>query len=63
MQLMEHKKSLTLSVDDNGGGFDQTVSTGGLGLRNIKSRVEYLGGKIEIISDDSSTLFLIEIPI
>ncbi|MFA5419809.1 MAG: ATP-binding protein, partial [Bacteroidales bacterium] len=63
VQLMEHKKSLTLSVEDNGGGFDQTVSTDGLGLRNIKSRVEYLGGKIEIISDDSSTIFLIEIPI
>jgi signal transduction histidine kinase len=63
VQLINHEEGISLSVEDNGGGFDQSKTIDGMGLRNIKSRIEYLRGKMEIISDDDSTLFLIEIPI
>ncbi len=63
VQLINHEDVISLSVEDNGGGFDQSKTIDGMGLRNIKSRIEYLRGKMEIISDDNSTLFLIEIPI
>ena len=51
-----------MQVEDNGGGFNQKESTNGIGLKNIKTRIEYLGGKLNIESDDSQTQFMIEIP-
>ncbi|MCF8347643.1 MAG: hypothetical protein K9G61_02410 [Bacteroidales bacterium] len=62
VQLFELEKSINLSVEDNGQGFDPTIVNDGIGLRNIKTRIDYLGGKLEIISDEQTTLFIIEIP-
>ncbi|RLD84779.1 MAG: hypothetical protein DRJ10_00260 [Bacteroidetes bacterium] len=62
VQLLDHSNNLSLQVEDNGGGFNQKESTNGIGLKNIKTRIEYLGGKLNIESDDSQTQFMIEIP-
>jgi signal transduction histidine kinase len=62
VELIEQEHSINLSVEDNGQGFDQTKIKDGMGLRNIKTRTDYLGGKLEIISDSEMTLFIIEIP-
>ncbi len=62
IQLLEHDDYLSLSVEDNGSGFDQKDNTSGMGLKNIKTRVEYLGGQLSLESTDFTTLFMIEIP-
>ncbi len=41
---------LFLSIADDGVGFDQAAKTNGIGMKNIKSRVEFYSGELEIIS-------------
>lgn len=63
IQLLAHEDGLNLSVEDNGEGFNVNESKDGLGLQNIKHRVEYLGGKLIIDSKiGQGTLFMIEVP-
>jgi signal transduction histidine kinase len=63
IQLLSHEDGLNLSVEDNGKGFNVSESKDGLGLKNIKHRVEYLGGKLIIDSKiGQGTLFMIELP-
>ncbi len=51
IQLSRHNGSATLVVEDDGQGFDTSSSEGkGIGLQNIRSRVAWLGGGMEIIS-------------
>ncbi|MCX7999890.1 MAG: ATP-binding protein, partial [Leptospiraceae bacterium] len=49
------KSKIFIEVDDNGVGFDLTRKTNrkGLGLNNIKFRIEGLGGNFEIYSAPS----------
>jgi signal transduction histidine kinase len=64
IQLFGHADSVTLSVEDNGNGFDTTMSKDGLGLKNIKQRVEYLKGELIVDSRiGEGTIFMIEVPI
>jgi two-component system, NarL family, sensor kinase len=51
-QVMRHEQSLTITVEDNGKGFDPTNTQfiSGAGLRNIRSRVDYLKGQLDIQS-------------
>jgi PAS domain S-box-containing protein len=42
--------ALELEIKDDGVGFDTTKLRKGLGLTNIKNRVELFGGKVQIIS-------------
>ena len=52
LQLIRHEGELTLLVEDNGVGFDPAAlgPDAGIGLRNIESRVAYLGGVLELDS-------------
>ncbi len=51
IQLIKQDQLLSLSVDDNGLGFDANqFNENGLGLSNIKSRVKYLRGELDIDS-------------
>jgi signal transduction histidine kinase len=64
IQLFGHTDSVTLSVEDNGQGFDTSLSKDGLGLKNIKQRVEYLKGELIVDSRmGEGTIFMIEVPI
>jgi len=64
VQLINHDASLNLSVEDNGKGLPQHSTSDGLGLRNINHRILYLGGSIQIESEENAgTIFMIEIPI
>ena len=62
ISLWEEKtnQTITLLVEDNGTGFISNQSEG-IGLKNIRYRVEYLGGKILIDSNLKGTSIVIEI--
>lgn len=61
--LTTSKKFLTISVIDNGIGFDTSKTTEGIGMKNIKQRINTIKGKIEIISSDGNgTQVFIKIP-
>ena len=52
VQCSQNLNTFYLTVEDNGKGFNEDVvfNEGGMGINNIKNRVSYLGGKIEINS-------------
>jgi len=62
ISLWEEKnnQTITLLVEDNGIGFKPNLSEG-IGLKNIRYRVEYLNGKILIDSNTKGTSIVIEI--
>lgn len=62
VQLLDDNDVLNLSVEDNGKGFDTEKDYSGIGLKNIRQRVNYLGGTMAIDSvPGQGTAFLIEI--
>jgi len=55
IQLVRHQEELSISVEDNGIGFDveavsQRQGRQGMGLANLRSRVDALGGTLTIDS-------------
>ena len=50
VQLARTDNVLSLTVEDNGNGFnvDNARMTGGAGISSIQSRVDYLKGKLDI---------------
>ncbi len=65
VQLTHDVKTITLTVEDDGKGFDTHVldQAGGIGWKNIKSRVAFLKGAIHLRSESSGTSVLIEFPV
>jgi two-component system, NarL family, sensor kinase len=55
VQLMQDENMLTLTVEDNGKGFNinDLQNNKGAGISNVESRVAYLNGKLDIKSDDT----------
>jgi signal transduction histidine kinase len=66
VQVIRHKKSIVLMVEDDGTGFDpQEVSRegAGIGLTNVETRVRSLNGNFIVESEKGrGTLMSIEIP-
>ncbi|MEM9717391.1 MAG: cache domain-containing protein [Pseudomonadota bacterium] len=50
-----HKRGATLSIADNGTGFDLDQEKSGLGLRNMQERIEHLNGRVNIKSSKQGT--------
>jgi two-component system NarL family sensor kinase len=65
IQLVQHEEELVLMVEDNGIGFDiNSLKNPGIGIKNIRSRVEFLNGSVDIDSQPSKgTTITIEIPL
>lgn len=66
IQLTQDDHELKLDVEDDGLGFETTQidSVEGIGLKNIRSRVQYLNGQLQISSKEGGpTIFTIAIPI
>ncbi|MFX0556953.1 tetratricopeptide repeat protein [Maribacter sp. CXY002] len=61
VQLNTHEDKLIITVEDNGKGFDASISANGIGLQNIKSRVNFLKANLDISSSTKGTTFCIEI--
>jgi signal transduction histidine kinase len=48
IQLIKHGKSVQLVIHDDGVGFNQAYATAGLGLKNIRHRLELYNGQMKI---------------
>ena len=64
ISLILDENNICLSITDNGKGFDINADNEGIGLKNIKHRVESLNGKFVIQSiNNKSTSINIAIPV
>lgn len=62
VQISCRDKSLQVTVEDDGKGYDKNNQKGdGIGLKNIASRVEYLQATIDVVSNNQGTSTTIEI--
>jgi signal transduction histidine kinase/Tfp pilus assembly protein PilF len=50
LQLIEDGKHISLTVQDDGIGFDLKTVSGGIGLKNIRDRVTSCNGSIDIVT-------------
>lgn len=64
LKVSREEDLLVISVSDNGTGFTSDYDSEGIGLKNIRSRVDYLDGRIQMESTrQKGTHFQIEIPL
>jgi signal transduction histidine kinase len=64
VQMYESDGELSISIEDDGQGFDQKQISEGIGMKNITSRVNFLSGSIEYQTQfGKGTSFQINIPI
>ena len=64
VQIMENREKLVIIVEDNGIGFDPEHKGSGIGILNMRSRVNALGGELNFDpSPTSGTLAIARIPI
>ncbi|WP_404986853.1 ATP-binding protein [Chryseobacterium sp. M5] len=62
LQCSQSEEVFLITIEDDGKGFSQDSSqTKSMGLHNLKTRVDYLKGKMEINSDDEGTAINIEL--
>ena len=63
IQLTKDADSLTVTIEDNGIGFDRNIVGNGIGLKNIEARAAFLNGKVEYdTAPGKGTLVAIYIP-
>ena len=59
----ETKKAITLAISDNGNGFDVNAKKNGIGLKNLKERIEEINGTFILESElEKGTTTKIETP-
>ena len=66
LQIVRHEHELTVLVEDNGVGFDPAAlgEEAGIGLKNIESRMAYLGGRVEFdAAPGRGTTVTLEVPL
>ncbi|SFB50566.1 sensor histidine kinase [Algoriphagus aquimarinus] len=63
LEITQLENEISIIYEDNGIGFDSNAtSKSGIGLQNIKSRINYLQGELTIHSSEKGSTFIIEIP-
>lgn len=64
IQLFQHENELVMTIEDDGGGFDQTKHTAGLGTKNMQLRAEQLNGEFSISSAiGEGTSIMVSVPL
>jgi len=66
IQITKHQQGVTITVEDDGKGFEASTLPGthGTGLKNIESRIDYLKGSWDIKTEKGNgTSITIEIPV
>lgn len=61
VQLVQETDRISFTVQDNGQGFDPSVIQKGMGLENVRQRVDSYGGKMNIYSSDKGTEIHVEL--
>lgn len=62
--LIKDEEGISATVEDNGKGFNPQNETGGIGLKNMQTRVHYLKGSIEWDSaPGKGTVVTIQVPL
>lgn len=61
VQLLQEPDRVSFTVQDDGKGFDQQNIAEGMGLRNIRQRVEAFQGELDILSSKEGTEIHVEI--
>ncbi len=63
IQFFGHDNDLVVTYEDNGIGFELDLQPEGIGLKNIRARIESIGGNFEIQSSPAfGTILIIQIP-
>ncbi|MFT3935252.1 MAG: sensor histidine kinase [Chitinophagaceae bacterium] len=65
VQLVRNNNALSITVEDNGKGFNKSEAenTEGIGMKNIKHRINYLNGQLDIqTAEGAGVSVTIEIP-
>jgi len=55
LNVARERETYSITVSDDGQGFDRSTTPAGHGLRNIRTRVEQIGGNLEIGTGPSGT--------
>lgn len=64
VQIVEFEHAITIYIEDNGIGLNMDLKTDGLGLKLLKTNVEYLNGAIEINGrENQGTFVMVELPL
>jgi signal transduction histidine kinase len=64
VRLERRGQSLTLFIQDNGHGFDQTAARrreSGLGLAGMRERAQLIGGQLEVESSQRGTSVILRL--
>lgn len=61
IQLIYYDDHLEIMTEDNGQGFSENKK-GGIGMKNIRSRINYLSGEMKIDTGPKGTTIIISIP-
>ncbi len=59
VDVKQLKNQMRITIKDDGKGFDADAATSGNGLQNMKKRIEDIGGKFSITSDNKGTVLII----
>lgn len=63
LQLLADDKHITLLFEDDGTGFKNSSGEGGMGIKNIYKRVNFMKGNVRFETNEKNgTLWVIEIP-
>jgi signal transduction histidine kinase len=63
VQLYINQDTVNIVVEDNGTGISTELNKEGIGLKSIKSRIEYLKGDLQIDSNNRGLTVVIDIPL
>jgi signal transduction histidine kinase len=64
VRVIEDDGNVTITVRDDGRGFDPSAATTGFGLAGMRERVELLGGELSLTSaPDQGTTVAVTIPV
>lgn len=55
VQLVQEDRRLSFTVQDNGVGFDPEAAKSGMGLQNVRQRIEAFGGVLHIYTGDTGS--------
>lgn len=62
LQIMQEETDLQIMAEDNGHGMTSPEGDGGLGMKSIRERIDYLHGEMHIDTNKEGTTIIIQLP-